>query len=314
MRRLVPGLVLLAAPALAQPAGPSRGAQLEEASRLIAEGRTIEAARQLRALAERFHSAEALLRLARLQSSQRDTQGAMESLREALLLAPNSEDLLSAYAQVSLGARLPLPAIVALEPLTRLCPSVAQYHYLLGVALMQAGDMAAAIDALQAAERLEPQRPLTLIALGLAHNNRKLYAEAKPYVLRGMALDPESPEAFAALAEAEAGLGELQAAESHARRALAKASENATASLVLGVLMMKHERYTEARAALEQAVAADPGSSRAHYQLSLACARLGDEAGARAQVELYQKTLREEEERVVQLRHQTGLSEGGMRP
>jgi tetratricopeptide (TPR) repeat protein len=85
----------------------------------------------------------------------------------------------------------------------------------------------------------------------------------------------------------------------YAARALAE--RRPTANLVLGLVRMKQERYAEAREALERAVAGDPGSPKAHYQLSLACARLGDEAGARKHVELYQAKLKEIEERVNQI-------------
>ena len=98
-----------------------------------------------------------------------------------------------------------------------MCPDVAQYQYLLGVALMGAGDAVRATEALQAADRLEPGRPLTLAALGLALNNRKQFADAKTALTRSLELDPEKPETLAALAEAEASLGDLEAAEQHAR-------------------------------------------------------------------------------------------------
>jgi tetratricopeptide (TPR) repeat protein len=259
-------------------------------------------------------SVKALLQRARHQSGQGDAAGAMESLQRARVLAPNSEEVLSASAQVSLAVRAPVPAILALEPLTRMCPTVAQYPYLLGVALMQAGDMLAAVEPLRQAERLEPDRVLTLVALGLALNGRKLYAEAKPHLLRGLELDPDNVEAVAALAEAEDGLGEIREAEAHAERALARAAAHATANLVLGMVRMKQERYAEARDALEKAAVADPASPKAHYQLSLAYARLGDEAAAQKQVELYRRKLQEIEERVNQLRTATGLSgESGMR-
>jgi tetratricopeptide (TPR) repeat protein len=281
--------MLLATPVLAQdapPAPPARG----------------------------LESVPALLQRARQQSGQGDAAGAMDSLGRARALAPNSEDVLSASAQLALAVRAPVPAILALEPLTRMCPTVAQYHYLLGVALMQAGDMLAAVEPLREAERLEPNRPLTLVALSLALNGRKQYAEAKPPLLRALELEPDNVEAVAALAEAEDGLGEVREAEAHAERALARASSHATANLVLGMVRMKQERYAEARDAFLRAVAADPASPKAHYQLSLAYARLGDEASARAQVELYRRKLREIEERVNQLRTATGLSaEGGMR-
>jgi tetratricopeptide (TPR) repeat protein len=279
-----------------------------------AAGHPALAERQLRSAAERFASVQALLQLARLQSGRRDAAGALESLTKARALAPNSEDVLSASAQVSLAIRAPVPAILALEPLTRMCPTVAQYSYLLGVALMQAGDMQAAVEPLRQAERLEPNRALTLVALGLALNGRKLYGEAKPYLLRALDLEPDNVEAVAALAESEDGSGAIQQAEAHAQRALAKARSHATANLVLGMVRMKQERYAEARDAFATAVAADPASPKAHYQLSLAYARLGDEMSARKEVDLYQRKLKEIEEKVAQLRTATGLSgESGMR-
>jgi tetratricopeptide (TPR) repeat protein len=295
--------------------GPlDRDLALKLASVEQAAGNRALAERQLRSAAERFKSVQALLQLARLQSGQGDAVGALESLTRARALAPNAEDVLSASAQVALAVRAPLPAILALEPLTRMCPTVAQYPYLLGVALLQAGDMLGAVEPLQQAQKLEPNRVLTLVALGLALNGRKMYAEAKPGLLHALELEPENVEATAALAEAEDGLGELAEAEAHAERALARAGGHATANLVVGMVRMKQERYAEARAAFERAIAGDPGSPKAYYQLSLAYARLGDEAGAQKQVELYQRKLREIDEQVHRLRTATGISDnGGMR-
>lgn len=250
-------------------------------------------------------SVRALLRLARLQSGKKDAAGALESLGRARKIAPNSEEVLSAYAQVSLAAGKPLPAILALEPLTRICPGVAQHHYLLGVALLQAGDHVAATESLRRARELEPDRPLTLIALGLALNTGKRYAEARPFLVRSLELAPDDVEALAALAEAEAGLGELQPAEEHAQRALSRRQGHATANLVMGLLRMKQERYAEARDAFQRAVAAEPASSKAQYQLSLAYARLNDDANASQHLDLYRLRLKEMEERVRELRGET---------
>jgi tetratricopeptide (TPR) repeat protein len=247
-----------------------------------------------------------LLQLARQQSGRGDTSGALESLGRARTLAPNSEDVLSAIAQVSLEAKAPVPAIVALEALTRICPSVGQYHYLLGVALMGAGDMPAAVEALREAERLEPQRALTLLALGIALNNVKRYGDARTSLLRSLDREPDSVDAVAALAEAEAGVGELDAADTHAQRALVKSPGHVTANLVAGLVLMERRRYSEARDALGRAIASDPASSKAHYQLSLAYARLGDDANAQKHVELYQQTLRDLERRMNELRSATG--------
>lgn len=190
-------------------------------------------------------------------------------------------------------------------------PEVAQYHYLLGVGWMQLGDMPTAIESLQRAERLEPGKPLTLIGLGLALNNRKLYAEARAALDRALELEPDNLEAIAALAEAAEGLGELEQADAHARRALERSPTHGTANLVVGMLRLKQERYPEARDALARAVAADPSSSKAYYLLSLAYARLGDAATSQQHLDLYRQKLKEIEERVTQLRNEIRPSEVG---
>lgn len=293
------------APAPARPADAT--AIRQQAERELAAGHRTEARRLLATAAERFGSVDALLRLSRLQSGDGDAAGALESLRKALAAAPNSEEVLSAFAQMSIAAGAPVPAIRALDALVRICPTVVQHHYLLGVALMRAGDMPAAVEALRIAERLEPTRALTLLALGIALNNRQLYAEAKPFLARSLDLEPENADVLAALAEAEQGVGELDAAANHARSALAKVPDHPTANLVTGLIAMDTGRYGEARTALERAVAADSLSAKAEYQLSLACTRLGDEAAAAKHLERYRHALRELETRLNELRKATGI-------
>ena len=72
------------------------------------------------------------------------------------------------------------------------------------------------------------------------------------------------------------------------------------------MVRMAQGRFAEARDAFTKSMATDPLSPKADYQLSLAYARLGDDARAREQVELYQRKLREIEERLVQVRTATG--------
>lgn len=284
-----------------------RGTLLKDAAAAIQAGRRDEAKRLLRAAAEKYSSVQALLMLARIQSGEGDAAGALDSLKRARALAPNAEEVLSAQAQVALAARMPVPAILTLEPLVRICPTVAEYHYLLGVGLMTAGDMIAAVDALKRADALEPNRPRTLTALGLAYNNQKLFAEAKTSLTRALELDPTSTEALAAAAEAEAGLGDLASAETHASAAMAKAPQNPTANLVMGMVRMAQQRYPDARDALTKAIAADPRSPKPEYQLSLVFARLGDETRSQEHVTLYQRKLRQMEADVKAL-HQSGFS------
>ncbi|HJR57940.1 MAG TPA: tetratricopeptide repeat protein [Vicinamibacterales bacterium] len=320
---MLPGVMLslvisLAAPPQAAPPPPEAAAAmrdrvLEQAAAELQAGRRAEAKKLLASAAERFTSVRAMLQLARLQSGEGDAAGALATLDRARTLAPDTEEVLSAIAQVALAARRPVQALLALEPLTRLAPRIARHHYLFGVALMQAGDMPAATEALQAADRLEPGHNLTSIALGIALNSRKMFGDAKPLLLHVLEREPDNVEALAALAEAEEGLGELDAADSHAARALAATPSHPTANLVVGMVLMKRDRYQEARDALERAAAADTESPKVYYQLSLACARLGDSAGASRNRELYQQKLRAMEARIEELRR-VGLPSRGEMP
>jgi tetratricopeptide (TPR) repeat protein len=279
-----------------------RSELLKQAADAQKTGRFDDAARLLQLAADRYQSVQAYLELARLQSRTKDTAAALASLAKARDIAPNSEDVLSAYAQLALAARLPLPAVTTLMSLTHMYPSVAQYHYLLGVGLMALGDMPTAIDALEQADRLEPDRAVTLLALGLARNNQKLFADAKAALSRSLELQPESNEAIAAIAEAEAGLGELDGAAAHARQALQRVPASATANLVVGLVAFERRDYAEARDSLLKAHQADPDSPKVLYQLSLVFARLGDDASARRYVDLYKEKLRGVEARLEALR------------
>jgi tetratricopeptide (TPR) repeat protein len=275
---------------------------LEQAATALEAGRRAEAKALLASTATKFTSVRALMQLARIQSGEGDAKGALATLDRARALAPNAEEVLGAIAQVSLAARAPVAAILVLEPLTRLAPEVAQHHYLFGVALMQAGDMPAAVEALRNAERLDPAHSLTLVALGIALNNRKMFGDAKPVLLKVLEREPDNVEAVAALAEAEEGLDELDAADLHAGRALKAAPRHPTANLVAGMVLMKRGRFAEARDALERAAAADPESPKVYYQLSLAYARLGDAQAASRNREIYQQKLRAMETRIEDLR------------
>ena len=290
------------------------GEALQRADEAFAAKRLDEARALYAGIAERQASVRALLGLARTQTQRGEPQRALETLRRALVLAPNSEEVLSAYARVALAARAPVTAILTLEPLARVLPSVMEYHYLLGVALMQAGDMPSAVFALQDALALEPNRAVTLVALGLAFNSQKLYTEAKAPLLRSLEIEPDNLEGLAALAEAEDGVDDLVSAETHAERVLARQPGNSIANVVMGLVRMKQERFADARSFLERAIAADPLLGRAHYQLSLACARLGDTAGQEKHLALYRSVQQEVAARLAELRGAGARTSAGMKP
>jgi tetratricopeptide (TPR) repeat protein len=272
----------------------------------LTRGDRAEAKRLLSEAGDKQHSVRALMLLARVYAEEGNANGAAAALRAAIAIAPNSEEVLAAFAELSLTVHAPVQAVLTLESLTRMCPAEPRYFYQLGVGLMMAGDMPAALDALRKANTLEPDRPLTLLALGLAYNNQKLYTDARPLLRRALDLDPESVETLAALSEAEAGSGDLESAERDATRALTRANTNATANLVIGMVRMAQQRYPDARDALLAAAAADPRSPKPEYQLSLVYARLGDQPSADQHLTQYRDKLRALEAAVDALHKRSG--------
>jgi len=301
---LLIAVIMQAGPAR-PPSGPDRATLLARAGEAIQRGNRAEAKQLFATAGERHGSVRAWLQLARLESEDGRATEAMRALNTARALAPNSEDVLSAFAELSLRVQAPVQAILALESLTRMYPAESRYAYLLGVGLMGAGDMPAALDVLRKANALEPDRPLTLLALGLVCNNQKLFTDARPLLRRALDLDPQSVETLAALSEAEAGDGDMEAAERNATRVLAREARNATANLVIGMVRMTQQRYAEARDALLVAASADPRSPKPEYQLSLVYARMGDQANSERHLDQYREKLRAMEAAVKAL-HDTG--------
>jgi tetratricopeptide (TPR) repeat protein len=274
-----------------------------------ADGNRLAAERQLRSVADRFQSVQALLLLAQLQAEQKNAAGALASLRSARTIAPNSEEVLSAFAEALYTSPTPDAAIPVLDALTRLCPNVAGYQQRLGLALLSAGDAEAAVVSLQEAARRAPDATPTLVALGRALVRRGLYADAQPHLLRAVSLSPDDLDAAATLAETEAALGDTKEAEDRARRVLARNPANPTANAAWAAVLMKQERFAEARDALQKAVAADP---KGDYDeaLSRAFAGLQDSASAEQHLDLHRQKEKTAADRVQRVRRETAF---GMR-
>ncbi len=256
--------------------------------------------------ARRFDSVRARMMLAQLQAGAGgeagDEAAALETVRRALEDAPNSEEVVSVYARLSLATGAPAQALRALEALVRMHPEVAEHRYLLGVALMQLADLQRAREVLEEAIRLDPGQPMAHVARGLLMNELDRYAEARESLEAALRLAPDDLDALAALAEAEEGLGDLAAAERHARRVLARAPGHPTAHLALGLVRMEERRYAEARDALLASLAAEPDSAKAHYQLSLAYARLGERERSAHHAQLSSQAKRRGEEQLQRMR------------
>ena len=245
---------------------------------------------------DRHQSAQAYLEAARLQDAAGNHAAAFETVRRPARSAPNSEEVLSAFAQVALATKQPLPAashaaVADANLPDRRAVSLPARRRAAGM-----GDLPGASTRWRA-ERLEPDRAMTLLALGLVLNNRNQFAEAKAVLSRCLELEPDNIEARRRWPKRKRAR-QPRRRGAHAQRVLTRRPRQRDRQLVLGWSCWNRRDYAEARDALLKAVAAEPDSPKAHYQLSLVYARLGDEANAKKHLEIYQEKLRGDEERI----------------
>lgn len=264
-------------------------------------------------LATELDSVRAMLELARSLARRGEGQMALGVVYRALTIAPNSEEVMSAYARLCVEHQAPVPAMRTLEALTRLHPEVAEHSYLLGIARLQLAESDGAVAALRRSLELDPDQVLPLFALGLSFRDQKRFEEAKEALTESLRLMPGHADSLVVLAEVEEGLGEIELAEQHLQRAFELGGQSPEGLYVLGRIRHAQGRYEEARDALERSVEKNPRPRKTHYVLSLAYARLGDREASAKSLELYRKKTKEAEELLVKMRTDAGLGVSGMR-
>jgi Flp pilus assembly protein TadD len=129
--------------------------------------------------------------------------------------------------------------------------------------------------------------------LGVAHANKKEWAQAEAALKKATELKPENAQAYTQLA----GVYNQQrkfdlAAEASANAAkysggAAGGGGNAEALYNQGVALFNGAKFAEAKTAFEGAVKADPKMALAHYQLGMTALNLGDFNLAVSSLETY---------------------------
>ena len=131
--------------------------------------------------------------------------------------------------------------------------------------------------------------------LGIAHANKKEWAQAEAALKKATELKPENPQAYTQLASVYnqqrkfdlAAEASANAAKYSAGAAGATGGGNAEALYNQGVALFNGAKFTEAKAAFEGAVKADPKLALAHYQLGMTALNLGDFNLAVSSLETY---------------------------
>lgn len=141
-------------------------------------------------------------------------------------------------------ARLP-EAIAAYGRALAAAPAL-QWHYLLGAALAERGDLDTAIAAYQAAVRLAPTDGLANYRLGTALLLRGDHGLAGTALEQALAAMPDHPAVLAALGESAAAAGDPATARQHLERAAALAPGAGRVAYRLGVIYRELGRHGDA--------------------------------------------------------------------
>lgn len=149
-----------------------------------------------------------------------------------------------------------------------------------GVALHQAGDVAAAADSYRRALRIDPRHALAYNNLGVALADRGDTSAAREAFTRAAELDPTLVLARLNLARWFAGQLDTGAALSLLRELAEFHPREAEVWHTLGRVLLLAARPEEARMALVKAVEARPSHAEARYALARVLEQLGDSDGA----------------------------------
>jgi tetratricopeptide (TPR) repeat protein len=161
-----------------------------------------------------------------------------------------------AEAHLNLGmlllGREPGAAVAPLRKAVELLPSQSRPRFLLGVALEEAGDLKGAVEALKAAESLDPRDFETRLELARVFLSKREYPDAEGKFREALALQADSAEARRGLANALSAQHKPEAAEAFKSYLELQPSDRAAAGSLARILFRAKD-YEAALAALDRA-------------------------------------------------------------
>jgi serine/threonine-protein kinase len=242
---------------------------------LLQMGRLDEAEAELhRAIAANPGNASAHANMGRVLDKKGDLARALAWFRKAAELAPRARQYAALGVACYRMRRLP-EAIAALRQAARLGPTDAAVHGNLGLALTDAGDHKAALDALDVSMCLDPDSPITLKNRALACARLGRHDEAIEQLQEVIRRRPGDAQAHTNLSVSLLARGEAHKARAAAARAVDLDSKGAANHLALGKALAALGRDAEAARALRRASELDPKRADSFQTLAAVLVRLG---------------------------------------
>ena len=164
-------------------------------------------------------------------------------------------------------------------------PDDPKVNVALGVAYLERGENARALERLQHAVKVAPDSAEAHNWLGVVLLDRSDFPQGIAALRKAVALDPKYARAYANLGLALAKSGEFEEAEAVFRKALALEPESMTAHFNLGMALREKGDLDAALQHLRRVVVANPGNASMHYELGQTLRQAGELGGAIAEFE-----------------------------
>lgn len=220
----------------------------------------------------------------------RDAKRILHSLTERF---PDEARYWRPLAQICLALQVPEEAEPCLTALERLEPQRPQTLVLRGMLAWARGDMQACADAFIASEKIAPLDPVTQNYLGRLYLRQRRWPEAERVFRKALDLDPDSPEAHYGLSVALPRQNKVEEGIEHALYAVGLRHEFPEAHFQLGAVLSRRGWYDRAIQAFEISLRMRPGFVLAHRYLSKIHTHLGRLEKARQHREIADRLLAE---------------------
>jgi tetratricopeptide (TPR) repeat protein len=210
-----------------------------------------------------------------------DTEKAVDTLRQAILLDPQNINLYLDFAAISSAHQSFQVGINVVNDGIGLQPKAASLYFARGVLFVQLAEYEKAQADFESAYALDPSQSLSAAAQGLAAVQQNNLDQALSGVEEKLVHSPSDPILLYLRADilvqkgAERGSPEFQTAMRSAKRAVALRPTLGPARGVLAKLYLQAEQYPEAVAQSKKALEIDPKDQAALYHLIQALRKTG---------------------------------------
>lgn len=240
---------------------------------------------------------DALVELSELELAQGDRQDSLTHLYMAKTLSSKNTQSLLHLSQICVRRHMFVDARDALAQVVSAEPENREAWYQLGLVQFRIGEASIAEKDFRAALQLDPKDEWSRVGLGsvLIATGREAKAEAEFRLV--LAADPLCGAAHYYLGEIERSRGEVALALAQLKRAVVDAKQDARPLTALGELQVQQHDLTEASKSFAAAIALDPTSATAHYQLALLLRSQGELQAANKHMDLFRKYHDQEKNR-----------------